>query len=135
MLEVTHLERAIKSLEEGIELFERSRTLDSITQEAIRDGVIQRFEFTYELCWKSLKRFLVIFGADIPPSMTMKDIYRVGFERDLIRDAELWFGYMKYRNLSSHTYDSETAEEVYSHIADFLVDANYLLNRLKAIEQ
>ena len=70
-------------------------------------GLIQAFEFTHELAWKTLKDFLESRGeTEIYGS---KDATRKAFARGLIEDGEIWMDMIQSRNLSSHTYNEEIA--------------------------
>jgi len=118
---LTPLQKAIESLTEVI-----AQPKD----EFIRDATIQRFEYTYELSWKMIKRHLVLAGfSDVPP--TVKDLFREAAKIGLISDAEKWFDYHQARNETSHTYDEDTAEEVYQVALKFLSDAQSLLAELR----
>jgi len=102
-------------------------------QEIVRDGVIQRFEYTHELALKHLKRTLeTVFGDDVD-RMPYNDVLRTGAERGLIRDVESWLGYRVLRNKTSHTYDSAVANEVFESVRPFLVDARDLLLKLQHV--
>jgi nucleotidyltransferase substrate binding protein (TIGR01987 family) len=73
-----------------------------------RDGLIQRFEFTVELAWKSIKEYLEDQGAVLgiaSPRGVLKEAYAAG----IIHDAEIWNQILTARNLMSHVYDEETA--------------------------
>ena len=113
-------------------VLERSRTAPD--DEDIRDACIQRFEYTYELAFKMLKRQL---EQELPSreeldQLSFKEIIRVGAERGLIAVPERWFDYRDKRNITSHTYDEEKAREVFSVLTDFAADAADLLTRLKS---
>ncbi len=102
-LSLNPLKKALASLEKAISQPENEFT---------RDSVIQRFEFTFELSWKALKRFL---EADRPMADdSVRGILREAHQRKLISHLEQWFAFHKARNLSSHTYNEETAVEVYT---------------------
>lgn len=77
---------------------------------------IQAFEFCFELSWKWLKTELSGQGLDAQHSP--RDVFRLAGRTELIESVELWLSFIKQRNLTSHTYESETAEEVYSFIED-----------------
>ena len=79
--------------------------------EYMRDSAIQRFEFTYELVWKTLKACLEEEGvrADSP-----RDALREAFSQGLITDDPLWLETIKLRNLTSHTYNEAAADEIYA---------------------
>jgi len=128
-LDFSSYEKALSSLQR---VLERSQTVPE--DEDIRDACIQRFEYTYELAFKMLKRQL---EQELPSSeeldrLPFKELIRVGAERGLIAVPERWFDYRDKRNITSHTYDEEKAREVFDVLADFAADAADLLNRLKS---
>jgi nucleotidyltransferase substrate binding protein (TIGR01987 family) len=128
MLYLTSLEKALSSLERAIE---RSQKVPE--DEEIRDCVIQRFEYTYELSWKMLKRQLKI-DSQTPASidaMAFKEMIREGAERGLINNPEAWFEYRRQRNVTSHAYDVTKAISVYETALTFLTDAKSLLQILQ----
>ena len=97
-----------------------------------RDGCMQRFEYSYELCVKSLRRQLEEL-ADSPADIDVlgyKDMLRVAFERGLIEDALPWFGFRELRNTTSHAYDPDKAAAVFDGVRAFLGHAQRLLARL-----
>jgi nucleotidyltransferase substrate binding protein (TIGR01987 family) len=78
----------------------------------VMDGTIQRFEFTFELFWKTLRRFLQQEGIDTSPKSTLKHAYR----RGLIDGEQLWLDMLKDRNLSSHVYNAEMARQIFMRL-------------------
>ena len=101
--------------------------------EFMRDSVIQRFEYTYELSWKMLKRSLALdLGAQTAEQMSRKELFRVAADRGLLDDPEVWFAYHEARNTTSHTYQESTAENVYAQAQKFAPDAERLLVLLEA---
>lgn len=98
--------------------------------EFIRDSVIQRFEFSFELSWKNLKRYLETDRPLVDDSI--KAILREAHQRKLISDIDQWFSFHKARNLSSHTYNESTAAEVYQDAVKFLAFGEALLATLQA---
>lgn len=73
------------------------------------DLVVKRFEFTYEMSWKALKRYLEFLGLEANnPRMT----YKEGFAQGIIQDEEIWLDMIEKRNLSSHIYDEFEIKEV-----------------------
>ncbi len=97
-------------------------------------GVIQNFEFVYELSVKMPRRELDR-GSDTPGEIDaadFRDMLRIAAERGLIDNIEAWFGYRQMRNLSAHTYDQTKAWQVYRDTRPFLADARMLLARLEA---
>lgn len=114
------LEKALKSLE---------RAVAQPKDEFSRDSVIQRFEYTFELCWKVLQRWL---EADRPLDDTsVRGILRTAATRGLIGNLDLWFEFQRARNLTSHTYNEVTAEEVYAVALKITDPARELLSKLK----
>ena len=128
-LDFTSYEKALRSLQR---VLVRSRSVPG--DEDIRDACIQRFEYTYELAFKMLKRQL---EQELPSSeeldhMPFKEVIRVGAERGLIAVPERWFDYRAKRNMTSHTYDEDKALEVYAVLGEFTADADDLLVRMKS---
>jgi nucleotidyltransferase substrate binding protein (TIGR01987 family) len=97
----------------------------------VRDATIQRFEYTYELAWKMIKRHLEWSGAVEADSLPRKELFREAARVKLIEDAEVWFEYHQARNQTSHTYEEKTAREVYQVAKRFAVDARKLLLELE----
>ena len=109
------------------------KSLDDVARNAIKAGVVQHFEFTYELCWKFIKRWL---ETNISPTaadgVTRRELFRLAAENRLLADVEQWMRYQEARNLTSHTYQPEIAERVYNTAHDFAHDAARLLAALEA---
>ncbi len=95
-----------------------------------RDGCIQRFEYTYELCWKMMRRQLVLMDVGDADLLGRRELFREAARRGLITDPELWFSFQKARNLTSHNYDTDKAEETYKTASTFVSHARALLNEL-----
>ena len=135
-LNLTGFRSAVGSLAAVIERSE-DRTamdrLDPILRIAVRAGAITHFEFTYELSWLSIKRWL---EANVSPTtgdgVTRRELFRLAAESRLIDDVDRWMRYHLARNRTSHTYRETTANEVYDVIPEFLADARLLLARLEA---
>jgi nucleotidyltransferase substrate binding protein (TIGR01987 family) len=107
--------------------------LDDVARNAVRAGVIKHFEFTYELCWKFIKRWLETnVSATAADGVTRRELFRLGAENRLIDDVEQWMRYHEARNLTSHIYQPEIAESVYNTAHDFARDAARLLAALEA---
>ena len=79
-----------------------------------KQGIIQSFEFTFELSWKTLKDYMESQGilAGFP-----REVIKQAFHHQIILDGELWLEMMGKRNLLAHTYDAKLAEEAYQLIA------------------
>ena len=101
--------------------------------EEYRDAVIQRFEYSYELSWKSLKRVLEAEAASPEEidALSFKDLIRRGAESGMVDDPESWFAFREDRNITSHIYDEGKAAAVYSTALRFAPVARDLLARLE----
>ncbi len=100
--------------------------------EIVRDATIQRFEYCFELSWKTLRRYFKV--NDKKDIHNVKDIVREAGNQGLIDSVENWFEYLESRNLTSHTYDLNTAERVYESARKFAKDAKGLLVKLSKYE-
>lgn len=97
--------KALKSLEEGLQI----EPYDDI----IVDGVIHRFEFTFELAWKLMKDYLEYEGIEAKsPRSAIKEAYRIG----MVSDGDGWIDMMIDRNKTSHIYDENEAKAIYKKI-------------------
>jgi nucleotidyltransferase substrate binding protein (TIGR01987 family) len=129
-LDLTPLERAVSRLHEGLQRYQQD-----ITDDQIRDGLIQRFEYTYEISHKMLKRFLEKTSANPADfdGMTFQDLIRTGNERGLLLgDWPAWRNYRDMRGRTSHTYAEAVALQVVAGIPGFLAEATHLLGSLRA---
>ena len=132
-LDISSLEKAIKQLELFLMYVEEEQE-DSVRTTINRTATIQAFEYTYELSHKMLRRFLEMTepNAQEVEELSFQGLIRLASERGLVQgDVEDWDAYRKKRNETSHTYDEETAEDVFSIIPDFLQEARFLCNTLK----
>ncbi len=107
----TEVYLAIERLKEAASRLEEA--LPRVKDDLDRDGVIQRFEFTFELFWKTLKFILEYHGVSCAsPRQCLKEAFKMG----LIEDDEVFLDMLTDRNLSSHVYEEKTAEEIYQRI-------------------
>src|SRR5712692_8114908 len=84
--------------------------------EIVRDAAIQRFEFTFEVIWKTLKLFLERQGHECGgPRSTLKKAFTEGLISSP-DEADLWLALLEDRNLTSHAYDERLAARIYQHI-------------------
>lgn len=94
-----------------------TKTLDE--DDLYLDATIQHFEFTFELAWKLMKAVLEYEGIE---ATSPRSSIREAWKQHLIGDAEKWLDMQVKRNLSSHTYNEETAQDIYRHIKeDYIV--------------
>ena len=114
---------------EVIDVYNRDKT-NLIT----RDSMIQRFEYTYSISLKMIKRYFSqgAFVLENVDSMTFNAMVRQANKMGLLRsNLEKWDDFRQKRNLTSHTYNEQAAQEVVSIIEDFSREAQFLLDRLK----
>jgi nucleotidyltransferase substrate binding protein (TIGR01987 family) len=126
---LTSLENAVASLQDALN--EYAKEEDTY----VRDAVIQRFEYTYELSYKLIKRHLEATAAnpDEIDTLSFQDLIRLGSERQLLRSGwDKWSLYRKLRGTTSHTYDEAKAQEALKKIPEFYEEAHFLLQQLQA---
>ena len=127
-VDIQPLANAIARLEEALAVYRRDPS-----QTLIRDGLIQRFEFTYEIAHRTLKRYLV----EVSPApaqydaMPFQDLIRTANTQGLLLgDWPKWRVYRDMRARTSHTYDETTALEVVEGIEPFVAEARHLREQL-----
>jgi nucleotidyltransferase substrate binding protein (TIGR01987 family) len=128
-LDLTPLVNAQRRLSEGLLRYQKD-----IADTQIRDGLIQRFEFTYEIAQKMLKRFLESTSASPAEfdAMPFADLIRSANEKGLLLgDWKAWKGYREMRGKTSHTYDEEVALQVVSGIPEFLAEVEFLIGQMQ----
>jgi|SRR5271169_2880209 len=128
-LDTSTLGNAVRRLREGLARYEREAA-----DEQIRDGLIQRFEFTYEPTHKMLRRHLKETAAspDDIERMPFADLIRTGNAQGLLRgDWPVWRGFREMCARASHTYDANVASQVASAIPGFLEEAEHFYAELQ----
>jgi len=112
---IENYKRAFAQLEDAVKSY-----LATPQDTLYRDGLIQRFEFTVELAWKSIKEYLEDQGSTTPIA-TPRAVLKEAFAAGIIQDADEWNKIITARNITSHVYDEKTAEDVAAQICnDFL---------------
>lgn len=102
-------QKALAQLEDAVALAQ-NRQLSNLEKQ----GLIQGFEFSYELAWNTLRDYLAYQG--ITNMVGSRDTIREAFNRDLIEEGEAWMDMLIDRNKTSHTYNEEIAEEIFLKI-------------------
>jgi len=121
-------ERALGRLRAAVKLAEQRELSDLEAQ-----GLIQGFEYTHELAWKTLKDFLEAQGT--VNLYGSRDTTRAAFRNRLIENGETWMDMVDKRNLTSHTYDEEVAAEVVRTIRNtYFAEFERLLARLQQLK-
>lgn len=114
-------EKALQRLNEGIAL--------PVDNSIIIDGVIQRFEYTFKLCWKLIQAYLKFLGVQVnSPRYAIKE----AFKMKLIDDGNRWIDMLEDRNRTSNIYDENEANSIYSKIIELHIGLlNRFLNDIK----
>lgn len=81
-----------------------------------KEGAIQRFEYTFELAWKTLKDYLIYQGVTFD-QITPRTVIKQAFAARIIEDGQIWINMLEQRNLMAHTYDRQTFEMVFAAIS------------------
>ena len=136
------LEKAIMAYKIGLETYAKALAHETVARgndqaprltqigQLLRDGVIQRFEFTFDLARKLTKRTLFdIFKRE--EYDYRNDVWREAARYHLIANAEDWIKYHDNRNMTSHSYDEIIAHEVFQDLEAFLQDVEQLLQRIR----
>ena len=85
-----------------------------IDTELEKDGLIQRYEFTFELCWKTLQEYFM--GRQISNVLGPRDVLMKAFELGLTENQQVWADMLSDRNLLTHTYDQRVSDEIFLRI-------------------
>jgi len=105
--------KALLKLSQAVNLIANSFNNDKGVDELLKEGLIQRFEYTHELAWKVMKDYAEYQGyTEIRGS---RDAFRQALQMGIIDSTE-WMGSIEDRNLTSHNYDEDVAEEIYETI-------------------
>jgi nucleotidyltransferase substrate binding protein (TIGR01987 family) len=119
--------RALIQFNEAIELL-HSRPLSNLEKQ----GLVQAFEFTHELAWKTLQDYFRYQGtSDLYGS---RDVFRKALEVGLINDGAKWFESIQSRNLTSHVYDEQVVQDLINEISGvYAKQLNELNNTLNLL--
>jgi len=135
-LDLSALRHAITSLAESLAVVKDAAWFDrqpGPVQNTLIAGVIQNFEFVYEVAVKMIKRRLerdAFTPAEVDAS-NFREVLRTAGEKGLVADVQAWFGYRAMRGTTSHAYDRAKAQQVFDAIPAFLQDARALLAALE----
>jgi nucleotidyltransferase substrate binding protein (TIGR01987 family) len=127
---IEQLETALENLKIIIDAYNKENT--KIIKDGLRDSIIQRFEFCTELSWKLMKKYLdenLVIELFSP-----KSVIKESYKQKLIEDGEVWLDILEDRNLTSHTYDENTANRIKDNIINIYVDKfEKFLKRIKEV--
>ncbi|MBN1961980.1 MAG: nucleotidyltransferase substrate binding protein [Deltaproteobacteria bacterium] len=134
MLDYSSLVKAISQLEKALNFAKSTDPKNNAELfEQFRNSVIQTFEYSYELCFKLIRRKLMENAPTIDEiaSLSFQDVIREGARVGIIDDPEAWFDYRTVRNKTSHAYQEPFAIEAFNMAQKFLPDAKKILAHLK----
>ncbi len=131
-LNINPLKDAVNQLEEAIDIHDSES--DPRLKRHLRAAVIQAFEFTYELSFKMIRRYLEM--VSVSPAevdkLSFNNLIRQALAQDLVRsDILKWRDYRKYRGITSHTYDEKKAQMVFQYAPSFLEEVKHLVYQLQ----
>ncbi len=116
--------KALHKLSQAVEyimdnLLDKGEPIDDsasgfVLDEMIKEGLIQRFEYTHELAWNVMKDYATFQGNNNVGGS--RDATREAFQLKLFSEGKVWMDMIISRNQTSHTYNEDTAEEIYSKI-------------------
>lgn len=134
-LKLVSIKKAIKALERSIKVISSAEEMDQLSyeaQETVKSGVIHNFEVAYEQAWKTMKRWLENNAvATEVDGVTRRELFRLAVEYQLVADVDVWMGFHKARNETSHTYDGDIAQEVLEVAHRFLTEVKIFLTNLE----
>jgi nucleotidyltransferase substrate binding protein (TIGR01987 family) len=121
-VELSAFESALKRFSEVLAMPE---------SDVVRDAAIQRFEFTFEMAWKTTRRTALKAGIECGASP--REVIRAALKIGWIEDDQLWIKMLDDRNMTSHTYDEVDAKLVYSRLPNYIPLLTKLLERLEKV--
>ena len=122
----TQYKKAVSKMQEASKIFADNKN------DLYRDGLIQRFEFTFELAWKSIKEYLEEQGVRADINFP-RAVLKIAFSANIIND-EKWLDMLNDRNMASHIYSEEIAEEISGRIqSDYVKLLERLIKKLEEI--
>ena len=136
----SNFSRAFMLLRSALE----ERSLDQFS-DLEQEGIIQRFEYSYELAWKTMKDYLEESGVVMNP-VTPRNVIKEAFSSGIIEDGQVWVEMMLHRSLLSHTYDfskfQQVLEAIFEHylfalskLHDWFVEQNKVVGVLDSADE
>jgi nucleotidyltransferase substrate binding protein (TIGR01987 family) len=109
-------------------LFRLKEGVGEVKNDLDRDGIIKRFEFTFELVWKAIQEYARFSGLEV---VSPRDAFRVAADLKIIDNPEDWFVFLKDRNETTHLYSEDQAKEIFLHIPDFIKKVEGMILKLE----
>ena len=104
---------ALNKIEESLENIPNE--IEETTLQVLIDGTLHRFEFTFELAWKTIKDYLEYMGITNKVGSPIENI-QLAYKQRIIEEGEIWIEIMLARNELSHLYDEQTSRKIYDNI-------------------
>ncbi len=124
------LEELIKNLKKVNKRLEEATKVESTRMN--KDATIQRFEFTFELVWKTIQEYSKSHGIDCKsPRNCIREAGRLDLIED-VRGIEKWFDFLENRNLISHSYNEELADKIYKKASELSKEVSNLIGKIDA---
>lgn len=121
-----YFERALERFR--LVVTERARWVAEGNGDIVLDVAAKRFEFTYEMAWKALKRVLDYLGID---ARAPRPVFKEAYAQSLLADEQVWLDMIEMRNLSSHIYDEHEISRILTELERYLAAFEALLTRLR----
>lgn len=110
-----NFQKALQKLVEAVDYIKNNDSkAEIVLDEIIKEGLIQRFEYTHELAWNVMKDYATYQGNTTVGGS--RDATREAFQLQLMSDGAVWMDMIGSRNKTSHTYNEATADEIYLKI-------------------
>ena len=117
--------RAVRRLEDAI-VFAEKFNQDVDISDVIIDVEVKRFEFTFEMCWKAIKRTLAYKGLE---ALNPRDCFKMAYQQEWIKDEVTVLDMIEMRNNTSHTYDLSAVVEIKEKIEKYIEEFKYISNK------
>lgn len=134
IIKVRHaaLQKALLTLESGLTIFDNDEIMDHELYGLMRDGVIQRFEYSIDTFWKFLKLYIEIKHGVVVEPPSPRAVLRTSLTTQLVTQEELdsLEDCVSDRNLTSHSYNEEVADKIYTHIPRYYQVMKAIVDRL-----
>ncbi|MDR7370430.1 nucleotidyltransferase substrate binding protein [Flavobacterium aquidurense] len=137
----SNFNKAVLKLEESVNYIKlnylndedelNDENLENVVEELIKEGLIQRFEYTHELAWNVMKDYAFFQGNSTIGGS--RDATREAFKLQIIENADIWMDMIQSRNKTSHTYNEEIANEIFGKIINDYFEL--FLNFQKTMEE
>ncbi len=138
-IDLTSLENAIAQLKSALDSYNDDIIQNNpVYKKQVRGAAIQAFEFTYEIAFKMIVRYLEAVSQDNVNAniMSFNSIIREAYKKNIVRsELTVWKQYRQKRCITGHTYNDNKAQDVFSIIPGFLNEMQYVISRLQELDK